>query len=61
MTLSERVQVVRLTRALFPNEVEQYSSDQCNKDNCSACNNQIEEWDALIWRVYNALIKVNML
>jgi hypothetical protein len=58
MTLNERNQVVKLTKLLFPNEIERY--DKCEVA-CAVCEEQIAEWNALIWRVYEALMKCNLI
>ena len=59
MTLDERIYVVKLTRSLFPDEIERYPHQKCESD-CASCGEQIAEWNALIWRVYNSLIEVNL-
>ncbi len=60
MTLNERVTVVKLAKLLFPAEIERYPQDVCSSD-CVVCPEQVAEWDALLWRVYNALIEVGIL
>lgn len=65
MTLEERSKAKALARELFPADVHDGADcrDEAGREGepCRVCADLAREWDATVWRVYEALIKTELM